>query len=522
MANDPNTIQYVIQEDGFWYIASKDRTPGVPGITVSSKGIANGLSTEYNDGYDFGPDSYNPSVTSGVPLTQTSGIQEAVDYQYFNPSSKILIHAGIYNCSVGLTIYSKTVMEGEYAHAMYDTYISPSFALSYGVVININASGVNGISGAGDNALGPKIRNIIVNFTTSTTGHGIYLIKSDTSTQNPSFFMPEMDNVFVMNNDVNHYGFYFDTVTNVKFGKIGIIGGGGIHYGNSTDQNIGTGTIDYIYHFITSTGTSSLTNFNEFMPTNSTAEHLNSFNLLHINYIKILNTAGTTVTNALYANYLSISTFGLIDLETSSTVTNNINIANSYNNVFLNITGNTTAYTITSDSSSANNVAVVVNSGLGTPEWNTNNLTVSYGSNGYIYGSVNDNPIAIQPSGYIFAKGSIRAQGAFLVYGGINTANAPIPSLSANPPVSGTVYQNANTYDIEIDLPVYATTAGTAGYVTVAKGSTSTPTAIGNQFVSGSTSSTSTDIIKLRVPANWYYEFTASGVTFGTASVFAD
>ena len=73
-----------------------------------------------------------------------------------------------------------------------------------------------------------------------------------------------------------------------------------------------------------------------------------------------------------------------------------------------------------------------------------------------------------------------------------------------------------------IFLPVYATTAGTAGYVTVAKGATSTPTAIGNQFVSGSTSSTSTDIIKLRVPAGWYYEFTASGVTFGTASVFAE
>ena len=78
MANDPNTIQYVIQEDGFWYIASKDRTPGVPEITVSAKGVANGLSTEYNDGYDFGPDSYNPSVTSGVPLTQSSGIREAI------------------------------------------------------------------------------------------------------------------------------------------------------------------------------------------------------------------------------------------------------------------------------------------------------------------------------------------------------------------------------------------------------------------------------------------------------------
>ena len=96
------------------------------------------------------------------------------------------------------------------------------------------------------------------------------------------------------------------------------------------------------------------------------------------------------------------------------------------------------------------------------------------------------------------------------------------PFLSANPPASGTVYQNTNPYDIEIDLPVYATTAGTAGYVTVAKGATSTPTAIGNQYVNGATSSTSVDIIKLRVPVGWYYEFTSSGVTFGTASVFAD
>ena len=80
MANDPNTIQYVIQEDGFWYVASKDRTPGVPEITVSAKGVANGLSEEYNDGWDFGPDSYSPTSTSAIPYTQTSGIREAVLY----------------------------------------------------------------------------------------------------------------------------------------------------------------------------------------------------------------------------------------------------------------------------------------------------------------------------------------------------------------------------------------------------------------------------------------------------------
>ena len=101
--------------------------------------------------------------------------------------------------------------------------------------------------------------------------------------------------------------------------------------------------------------------------------------------------------------------------------------------------------------------------------------------------------------------------------------NTVSPSISANPPASGTAYQNTLPYDIEIDLPVYATTSGTAGYVTVAKGSSSSSlTTIGNQYVSGDTSDTSEQIIRLRVPAGWYYEFTASGVTFGTASVFAD
>ena len=96
------------------------------------------------------------------------------------------------------------------------------------------------------------------------------------------------------------------------------------------------------------------------------------------------------------------------------------------------------------------------------------------------------------------------------------------PSLSANPPVSGTAYQNTNPYAIEIDLPVYVSTGGTVGYVTIAKGSTDTPTAIGNQYVSGDTSSTATQIIRVKVPAGWYYKFTGSGVTFATATPFAE
>jgi len=56
---------------------------GKPYITVSPKGIANGLSDIPNDGADFGPDTMlnatDPSQ-NGSPYTQTYGIQEAINY----------------------------------------------------------------------------------------------------------------------------------------------------------------------------------------------------------------------------------------------------------------------------------------------------------------------------------------------------------------------------------------------------------------------------------------------------------
>ena len=64
--------------------------------------------------------------------------------------------------------------------------------------------------------------------------------------------------------------------------------------------------------------------------------------------------------------------------------------------------------------------------------------------------------------------------------------------LTDNPPVSSKVYQNSATNSLIVYLPGYATTSGTA-----------------------------VDIIELFVPAGHYYEFTASGVTFGTAVVKA-
>ena len=75
--------------------------------------------------------------------------------------------------------------------------------------------------------------------------------------------------------------------------------------------------------------------------------------------------------------------------------------------------------------------------------------------------------------------------------------------------------------EYKIYLPVYATIPGTAGKVAVALSPTSPPTQLIAKYISESTSSSSTEVIELTVPVLWYYSFTATGATFGTANVLA-
>ena len=70
-------------------VSSAVRGRGV--ITVSAKGISNGLSDIINDGADFGVDT---------PQTQTSGIQEAVNYAWDNKIYKIKVLAGMFQMNM--------------------------------------------------------------------------------------------------------------------------------------------------------------------------------------------------------------------------------------------------------------------------------------------------------------------------------------------------------------------------------------------------------------------------------------
>ncbi len=99
-------VPYVFQEGGDWFVAYKDKNPYIPYVTISSKGIANGMSNIINDGADFGPDSYDPNAPVTAPPYSTSdGLAEALQYAIDNPIS---------NTSVGYFLMTVKLIGGMY------------------------------------------------------------------------------------------------------------------------------------------------------------------------------------------------------------------------------------------------------------------------------------------------------------------------------------------------------------------------------------------------------------------------
>jgi len=97
-----------------------------PFITVSAKGISNGLSDTFNDGADFGPDTLlNATSPSqyGPPFSNTSGIQEAIDYVSGLGGGKVYLKRGTYTVNTTIVVPSNIELAGE---GRFVTVIEPS------------------------------------------------------------------------------------------------------------------------------------------------------------------------------------------------------------------------------------------------------------------------------------------------------------------------------------------------------------------------------------------------------------
>ena len=430
---------------------------GKPYITVSSKGLANGLSEYFNDGADFGPDS----LQADGSLTTTCGVLEAWNYAIVNKIGIIKVKSGNYY------IYSPLYL------IMDREIITIEGDLNYGYDLSSTTNFpvfVNKTTGSN-----PYIQ--IGSTSGSTAGIPFGLSKIGFLGNNTASDGIVTVNVQNLWNNVNTANF------SSKYG-VQIIGAGNLHIyrdcwingdnsvsGNSVFRVDGIDTVSSY-----TIGTTEITVEGRpeiYMPGTQIAGNVSSYETGTVG----LDIADANLFGSPYIHIRNVETL-ILDENAYVGVGNQNVITTLYPENF------TTLITANGKSGSS---WLILQTNVGASLTQTANFS-------------NGNIVRIIP----------------------NPVVALSPSLSANPPVSATVYQNTNPYDIEIDLPVYATTAGTAGYVTIAKGSTSTPTAIGNQFVSGSTSSTSTEIIKLRVPTGWYYSFTGSGVTFATATPFAE
>ena len=470
-------IPYIIAENGYYYVAYKEKNK-LPYITVSSKGVANGLSEEYNDGWDFGPDSYDPNSTASIPYTQTSGFGEALQYAISNPI--------MYNSDVG----------GYWIPEVH--LLSGYFTISQPIVLSVLYRIMN-FTVKGIDSMTPYIACAFNTTSSDEYPYAININSSDLS--NITFIGIQWEHMQpVVPSDYTPYGF-----VNFDFSSVNTSQNTFIGYDLNVSNSGFTSAFNLLgfqqIHMYDFENYGSVNNFNADLIifnggiNNSGATYVSGGTILAF---------GFTPTPAGNINYIAIFgtlqiTLGVYDPSISQTFT--------IGTLFYGY-GSGTGISNTSFFNQASSGTITINqviirditaSGL------TGNASFSGGNGASTSVGVWDIEGVYSDNEYVWT--------------GIPYNK---PTLSANPPVSATVYQNTNPYAIEIDLPVYATTSGTAGYVTIAKGSTDTPSSIGNQFVNGSTSSTSVDIIRLRVPAGWYYEFTSSGVTFGTASVFAD
>ena len=140
--------------------------------------------------------------------------------------------------------------------------------------------------------------------------------------------------------------------------------------------------------------------------------------------------------------------------------------------------------------------------------------SIEIGGTWFINSQTSEIGMTNDPSEYIF----INAQHA--IYSNIYSPFPP--TLSTNPPVSGTAYQNTNPYDIRLKIPVtYSPTSSAAA--TLATGTSSTSTVTTSTKVSYPAGITTgiIDTYEMVVKAGQYFELVATNATIGTAEVQA-
>ena len=471
---------------------------GKPFITVSAKGISNGLSNIPNDGADFGPDTtLNATSPSqiGSPYSQTSGIQEALNYA-----------SQLYQKGTGTTFYNTDILIDGWLN-VYTDIIAPTNINHIRIFGTGRATSViNFISGS----RGFVLDNTNVYFfnhigfqsysPTTLPNPPSYLVSYSVSTLNPNQAMWFRDCSFYQNTNKTQI-FNIQNATTVLISDVDFDANIGFLYMSGTTPNQGSylGIIGSIANgegmVIDGFDVVDLTNFYGpflgFLGNNNSVNIKNGYYLNYINFLRAFP-------NGTY----SAATIGKISIK-------DVEIANT-----LNARNNPTLFG-TNGSQLQSTVSIFEIDGL--TYIDTTGTTASTGTvypigfsnyppNSGVYGTLVTKKVSYK---------NILALDGLPIF---EFEQLP-PTLTANPPVSGTVYQNPNPFDIRLKIPVTYNPTSTAA-ATLATGISPSSTVTTSTKVSIPAGLTAADgqilTYEMVIPANWYYELIATNATIGT------
>ena len=475
-----------LQSQGYPY-TTWGQILGAPYITVSSKGIANGLSVYKNDGAIFGPDTLG---------TETSGITEACSYAGSSGSSvellsgKFAINATI-TISNGITIHG----QGVFSYPTFNQYppgdtSSAPYIYPSGTVIVNNTTGDAIDITASYESVNLDGFGILM---TQAGGTGIKCSPPDPATQIGMVYS-HWGTVIVYNEvgDGSNYAFWFDNFGNNTFDNLQSEGMLMMHINSLSDADTGNSTFTFVF------GQPPSANTDNALKIESTGTNDQITDYIHFVYLQIQ--VGNPTHHSIYIGtnvyFVKISFTDLETSGTSSLVLNNngilyIEYLSAYNGGTFENSGNLRINTAAfgAEGSVFNNTSLLfIPHGLGTGSTTINNT-------GYA-------KIGVDPRYYSFG-------------------NLPQASIPTNPPVSGNTYDNNNPYDIRLKIPVtYNPTTTEAA--TLATGIVPTgDTMVTSTKVSIPAGITAGQILtyEMIVPTGYSFQLVATNATIGTVEV---
>ena len=458
---------------------------GKPSILVSSKGIVNGLSNIPNDGADFGPDTTLGATAPGqygAPYTQTSGIQEAINYvadlpgtSYLGgglPSTVIKLMPGAFIIADSINIDLPRSVNNSQPNAI--TYISVSGSYETSILLGNGSAGFVG---------NPNYQITYENFTIAPY--------SPTVTPISGFNTAGYNSASSTSRWVFRNIIWTNYAPGVSFSQ------GAVVFSNPSARSI----IFDGCHLNTAGGY---------------AYNITGGGYNHLRSVIITNEEDSSSPN-IFSNFPFLFISGATAVSTYLTVENVDKVV--IDGMFWEI-GPASAITI----SGTVNQFTLQNSKLTFASTPTTSLFSASAASTINALNFHDNSISLV-SNYALIDSNISINAYFrkniYIEGGYTlTEPTNTPTISANPPVSGTAYQNTNPYDIRLKIPVTYSPTSTAA-ATLATGTSSTSTVTTSTKVSYPAGITTgiIDTYEMVVKAGQYFELVVTNATIGTVEV---